>query len=62
VPLGRKKSLLTGLRPGLVVYAIFGGYGGISLIYGPLMEPLPARGSVVAQVRDEDMDDLKAGK
>lgn len=62
-PLGRKQWLLTRINPGSVVYAIFGGYGGISLFYGPCTEPLPARGSIVAKVHGEDMDNLvKAGK
>jgi len=62
-PLGRKQWLLTRIQPGSVTYAIFGGYGGISVFYGPCTEPLPARGSLVAKVREEDMDDLvKAGK
>ena len=62
-PLGRKQWLLTRIEPGSVVYAIFGGYGGMSLFYGPCTEPLPARGSVVGKVDEGDMDNLlKAGR
>lgn len=62
-PLGRKQWLFTRIPAGSVVYAIFGGYGGLSLIYGPCTEPLPARGSVVGKVIDEDFGKLlKAGK
>jgi len=62
-PLGRRQWLLTRIPPGSVVYAIFGGYGGMSLFYGPCTEPLPARGSVVGKVDPEDMGNLmKAGK
>lgn len=62
-PLGRKQWLMTRIEPGSVVYAIFGGYGGLSLFYGPCTEPLPARGSVVAKVDGDDMDDLvRAGR
>jgi len=59
VPLGRKQWLLSGIKPGSVVYAIFGGYGGISVFYGPCTEPLPARGSVVGKVAEADMEKLK---
>lgn len=63
VPLGRKQWLMTRIKPGSILYAIFGGYGGISVFYGPCTEPLPARGSVVGKVDEEDMDDLvKAGR
>ncbi len=62
-PLGRKQWLFTRIPPGSIVYAIFGGYGGLGLIYGPCTEPLPARGSVVGKVVEEDLGDmLKAGK
>jgi len=62
-PLGRKKWLFTRIPAGSVVYAIFGGYGGVSLIYGPCTEPLPARGSVVGIVVEEDWENmLEAGK
>jgi hypothetical protein len=63
VPLGRKRWLLSQVQPGSVVYSIFGGYGGISLFYGPCTEPLPARGSVVGRVEEKSMNNLmKAGK
>jgi hypothetical protein len=62
-PLGRRQWLMTRIPPGSVVYAIFGGYGGLSLFYGPCTEPLPARGSVVGKVDAEDMGNLaRAGK
>jgi len=62
-PLGRRRWLLTRIPPGSVVYAIFGGYGGLSLFYGPCTEPLSARGSVVGRVDDENMGDLmRAGR
>jgi hypothetical protein len=62
-PLGRKKWLLTRIKSGSIVYSISGGYGGLTLFYGPCTEPLPTRGSVVARVDEEDMDDLvKGGK
>ena len=62
-PLGRKQWLFSRLKPGSIVYAIFGGYGGLSVIYGPCTEPLPARGGVVGKVVEEDWENmLKAGK
>lgn len=62
-PLGRKQWLFSRIPPGSVVYAIFGGYGGLSLIYGACTEPLPARGGIVGKVVEEDWDKmLKAGK
>lgn len=62
-PLGRKKWLISEIKPGSIAYAITGGYGGVSVFYGPCTEPLPARGSVVARVDEEDMDNLvKGGK
>lgn len=62
-PLGRKQWLFSRLQPGSIVYAIFGGYGGLSVIYGPCTEPLPARGGVVGKVVEEDWENmLKAGK
>lgn len=62
-PLGRKRWLFSRIPPGSVVYAIFGGYGGLSLVYGPCTEPLPARGSVVGKVVEEDIGNmLKAGR
>jgi hypothetical protein len=62
-PLGRKKWLFTRIPPGSVVYSVFGGYGGISLVYGPCTEPLPPGGSVVAEVNDDDMYKLiRAGR
>jgi len=62
-PLGRKRWLLSKVPIGGVTYGIFGGYGGITLYYGPCTEPLPARGSVVARTIPDDMSDLvRAGK
>lgn len=62
-PLGRKRWLFSRIPPGSVVYAIFGGYGGLSLVYGPCTEPLSARGSVVGKVVEEDIGNmLKAGR
>jgi len=62
-PIGRKRWLLTRLDPGMVTYSGYGGYGGIFVAYGPhITEPLPAAGSVVAKVDEEDLEDLmKAG-
>jgi hypothetical protein len=62
-PLGRKKWLLSKVAPGSITYGIFGGYGGISIFYGPCTEPLPTRGPVVAKVDQKNMDVLvRAGK
>jgi len=62
-PVGRKQWLLCRIRPGSVVYSIAGGYGGITIFYGPCTEPLPMRGPVVAYVEPKDMDNLvRAGK
>lgn len=62
-PIGRKSWLFTRLDPGVIVYGIFGGYGGLSLIYGACTEPLPARGGIVGKVKEEDWDNMmKAGK
>jgi hypothetical protein len=62
-PLGRKHQLLTRVKPGSVSYAIFGGYGGVGLFYGPCTEPLPTRGAIVGNVNEEDMNELvRAGK
>jgi hypothetical protein len=61
-PLGRKRVLLSKVPRGSVTYGIFGGYGGITIFYGPCTEPLPARGSLIAKFDPECMDDLvKAG-
>jgi len=62
-PLGRRRWLFSRIPPGSVIYAIFGGYGGLSLVYGPCTEPLPARGGIVGKVVKEDWENmLKAGK
>lgn len=62
-PLGRKEWLLSRVEPGSVLYAVFGGYGGISLFYGQCNEPVPARGALVAKVDEEDMADfVRAGE
>lgn len=60
---GRKRYLYTTVPLGGVVYAVTGGFGGLSLYYGPCTEPLQIRGSVVAQVTPEDLPKAaKAGK
>jgi hypothetical protein len=60
---GRKRYLYTTVPLGGVVYAVTGGFGGLSLYYGPCTEPLQIRGSVVAQVIPEDLPKAaKAGK
>ncbi|HIH88485.1 TPA: hypothetical protein HA344_04645 [Candidatus Bathyarchaeota archaeon] len=60
---GRKKYLYTTVPLGGVVYAVTGGFGGLSLYYGPCTEPLQIRGSVVAQVVPSDLAKAaKAGK
>jgi len=60
---GRKRYLYTTVPLGGVVYAVTGGFGGLSLYYGPCTEPLQIRGSVVAQVVPEDLPKAaKAGK
>jgi hypothetical protein len=60
---GRKRYLYTTVPLGGVVYAVTGGFGGLSLYYGPCTEPLQIRGSVVAQVVLEDLQKAaKAGK
>jgi hypothetical protein len=60
---GRKRYLYTTVPLGGVVYAVTGGFGGLSLYYGPCTEPLQIRGSVVAQVVTEDLEiSAKAGK
>jgi len=62
-PIGRKQWLFSRIPPGSVVYGIFGGYGGLSLIYGHCTEPLPARGGIVGRVAEEDWGNmLKAGE
>jgi len=62
-PIGRKRWLFTKIEPGMVIYSIVGGYGGISVCYGPCTEPLPARSSVTAEVDEKDMSNLvKAGR
>ncbi|MDP2901365.1 MAG: hypothetical protein Q8O47_10405, partial [Candidatus Bathyarchaeota archaeon] len=50
VGVGRRRYLYTTVPLGGVVYAVTGGFGGLSLYYGPCTEPLQIRGSVVAQV------------
>jgi len=47
---GRNRYLYTTVPLGGVVYAVTGGFGGLSLYYGPCTEPLQIRGSVVARV------------
>ncbi len=60
---GRKRYLYTTVPLGGVVYAVTGGFGGLSLYYGPCTEPLQIRGSVVAQVVPEDLPKAaKAGR
>jgi hypothetical protein len=60
---GRKRYLYTTVPLGGVVYAVTGGFGGLSLYYGPCTEPLQIRGSVVAQVVPNDLAKAaKAGK
>ena len=60
---GRRKYLYTTVPLGGVVYAVTGGFGGLSLYYGPCTEPLQIRGSVVAQVVPGDLPAAaKAGK
>jgi len=61
--MGRNRYLYTTVPLGGVVYAVTGGFGGLSLYYGKCTEPLQIRGSVVAQVNSEDLDKAaKAGK
>ena len=63
VPLGRKKSLFSRIEPGSISYAISGGYGGITVVYGLCTEPMPARGAIVAKVDKADKNNLvKGGK
>jgi len=60
---GRKRYLYTTVPLGGVVYAVTGGFGGLSLYYGPCTEPLQIRGSVVAQVVPGDLGEAaKAGR
>ena len=60
---GRKRYLYTTVPLGGVVYAVTGGFGGLSLYYGRCTEPLQIRGSVVGQVVPDDLDKAwKAGK
>ena len=60
---GRKRYLYTMVPLGGVVYAVTGGFGGLSLFYGRCTEPLQIRGSVIGQVVLSDMDKAaKAGK
>ncbi len=62
-PVGRTRILYPRIKPGSIVYSIFGGYGGMNVFYGPLTEPLPARGAIAATVVPEDMADLvRVGK
>jgi hypothetical protein len=60
---GRNRYLYTTVPLGGVVYAVTGGFGGLSLYYGPCTEPLQMRGSVVAQVIPGDLEKAaKAGR
>ena len=60
---GRNRYLYTTVPLGGVVYAVAGGFGGLSLYYGPCTEPLQIRGSVVAQVVPGDLEKAaNAGK
>jgi hypothetical protein len=62
-PLATRKTLLSRLEPGNVVYSIAGGMGEIVFCYGPCTEPLPARGGVVARAIGKDLNELvKVGK
>jgi len=55
-PLGKRRLLLSQLKPGSVVY--MGGHD-IAIAYGPDMtEPLVARGPVVARVSEEFLGEL----
>jgi len=61
--LGRHKRMFCEIPPGSVNYSVHGGYGGISLYYGPCTEPITVSGAVVAKIQPEDMPNLrKAGE
>jgi hypothetical protein len=58
-PLGKKRLLLSQLKPGSIVYS--GGHD-IAIAYGPDMtEPLVARGPVVARVSEDLLGELYEG-
>ena len=60
---GRRKWLYTTVPLGGVIYAVTGGFGGLSLYYGKCTEPLQIRGSLVALVSSDQHTEMKrAGK
>ncbi len=61
VPLGRKEWLPSRIEPGSVIYSGVGGYGGITVYYGPSTTPLRESGSPVAKVDRNQLDDLVRG-
>ena len=48
--LGRRKRMFCEIPVGSVNYSVHGGYGGISLYYGPCTEPITVSGAVVAKI------------
>lgn len=61
--IGRRNWLYTTVPLGGVIYAVTGGFGGLSLYYGQCTEPLQIRGSLVAMVHSEQFAEMKrAGK
>ena len=61
--LGRNKKMFCEIPVGSVNYSVHGGYGGISLYYGPCTEPITVSGAVVAKIPENQFSQLrKAGK
>ena len=61
--LGRNKRMFCEIPLGSVNYSVHGGYGGISLYYGPCTEPITVSGAVVAKIPENQFSQLrKAGE
>jgi hypothetical protein len=61
--LGRYKRMFCEIPVGSVNYSVHGGYGGLSLYYGPCTEPITVSGAVVAKIPETQYPELrKAGE
>ena len=61
--LGRHKRMFCEIPVGSVNYSVHGGYGGLSLYYGPCTEPITVSGAVVAKIPETQYPELqKAGE
>ncbi|MBD3172672.1 hypothetical protein GF326_09385 [Candidatus Bathyarchaeota archaeon] len=61
--LGRHKRMFCEIPVGSVNYSVHGGYGGLSLYYGPCTEPITVSGAVLGKIPEKQIPELqKAGE